>query len=221
MLNDKLKSWTYYKNKLPLYFRNSYGIMEHFDILYQLLKRYDDTEDTILSAFDITSDDYERNIIFAYDTTEEQHSFYFLDILASLYGVSRSFDVEYDLNKEHHKVSLYLTNSELLKLIKCRIIQNNFDGSYKQTREFYDKMRIPVYLLQGPYPATVQVIISTTYSDGTPFEITENEMHMYLANLFTIESMGITYFTSVQDVAKMAIWDSTSKNRAYDSAKIQ
>ena len=41
MIINKLKSWNYYKEKIPLYIQNSYGIVEHFKILFDLLVQMD------------------------------------------------------------------------------------------------------------------------------------------------------------------------------------
>lgn len=226
MLTAKLKDWTYYYNKVPLYLKNCYGFTDHFDIIFQSLLAIDATEDIICKAFDITADDYENSIIRAYDRSVTQDQFKFLDMIGNLYGVTRTFNVHYttvDKNQEieEHDIQLHLTNSEFLKLIKCRIIQNNYDGSYQQTREYYDKMKMPVYMFQGPEPASVYVIVSTKLPDGSDFVMTENERHLFLANLLTIKSMGITYSTSIQDITTLAIWDSTKLERRWDKATWQ
>lgn len=216
MLSEKLKSFEYYQDKLPLYMRNSYGILEHFDILWNVLYYVDNTEDNILKAFDILSPDYLNTVVASYDDSPTQDQFDFLDRLAEIYGMHRDFDVEYVQHKEIIKKSLHLTNSELLKLIKARIIQNNFDGSYKQLREYYDSMGFPIAILQGTLPGTAFVYISPTDLEGNPITMTENERDMILANLFTIKSMGIIYQTYIADIKALAIWDSTDANRAFD-----
>lgn len=62
ILNDKLKSFGYYKNKLPLYLRNSNGFIEHFKIWYDLLTNDDmgviEYADTLLYALNIFDDKY-------------------------------------------------------------------------------------------------------------------------------------------------------------------
>ena len=216
MLSDKLKSFEYYQQKMPLYMRNSYGILEHFEILWNLLYHLDITEDNILKAFDILNPDYINTVVYTYDDSSEQDKFDFLDRLAEIYGMHRDFDVSYTYNNEEVKKSLHLTNSELLKLIKARIIQNNFDGTYKQLREYYDSMGFPIAILQGNLPATAFVYISPVDLEGNPIYITENEKDMILANLFTIKSMGITYQTQIVDIKALAIWDSKDPNRAFD-----
>ena len=53
MLPEKLKSWDYYKEKLPLYVRNSYGIKEQFYILYGLMIELDKVETEVCDCFNL------------------------------------------------------------------------------------------------------------------------------------------------------------------------
>ena len=147
------------------------------------------------------------------DDSDTKDSSDILNKIGLLYGVTRTFDVDYIENNETKTASLHLTNSEFLKLIKARIIQNNYDGSYIQSREFYDKMNLPVYLFQSANSAEVYVYLDTSVP------LTENEEKMFLANLFTIKSMGITYITSITEVVSLLIWDSTSEFRYWDKGR--
>lgn len=212
MIINKLKSWDYYKEKIPLYIQNSYGIVEHFKILFDLLIQMDLTEDDVLYGFNILDDSY-LTFINNLDDSDTKDSSDILNKIGLLYGVTRTFDVDYIENNEAKTASLHLTNSEFLKLIKARIIQNNYDGSYIQSREFYDKMNLPIYLFQSAKSAEVYVYLNTLVP------LTENEEKMFLANLFTIKSMGITYITSITEVVSLLIWDSTSEFRYWDKGR--
>lgn len=212
MIINKLKSWNYYKEKIPLYIQNSYGIVEHFKILFDLLVQMDLTEDDVLYGFNILDASY-LTFINNLDDSDTKDSSDILNKIGLLYGVTRTFDVDYIENNETKTASLHLTNSEFLKLIKARIIQNNYDGSYIQSREFYDKMNLPVYLFQSANSAEVYVYLDTSVP------LTENEEKMFLANLFTIKSMGITYITSITEVVSLLIWDSTSEFRYWDKGR--
>lgn len=212
MIINKLKSWNYYKEKIPLYIQNSYGIVEHFKILFDLLVQMDLTEDDVLYGFNILDASY-LTFINNLDDSDTKDSSDILNKIGLLYGVTRTFDVDYIENNETKTASLHLTNSEFLKLIKARIIQNNYDGSYIQSREFYDKMNLPVYLFQSANSAEVYVYLNTSVP------LTENEEKMFLANLFTIKSMGITYITSITEVVSLLIWDSTSEFRYWDKGR--
>ena len=137
MLIDKLKQWQYYYKKLPLYMRNSYGIQDHFKMIFDFMITLEDIEENVCEAFDILQDNY-LDIIAKYDNIDG-YDFEGLDILGAIYGVNRSLNVTYE-NTVHSIVNkaLYLTNKEFYMLIKARIIQNNYDGTYEQARNYYE-----------------------------------------------------------------------------------
>lgn len=216
MLKSKLLSWIYYERKIPLYVLNAYGVQEFFKIMVNFLINQDNVEDTICYAFNIYDEGY-SSFMMGYDKTSFNYTF--LDLIANLYGVSRAFGVEYvDEEGEFYHKDLYLNNDELLMLIKARIIQNNFDGTYESTREFYDRVNMPVYLFQSNNPAEAYVYISTKNPDGTENIMSNNIKDMIYAGLFTIKSMGITYHTYIRNVLNLGIWDSESNNRTWDVA---
>lgn len=200
MITGTLKEWNYYLNKLPLYLQNSYGFDEHFKILFDLLVRVDSLEDDILNQFNILSSTY-----VAKDDI--------LDKIAELFGVRRTFDVTYKEDNVTKQAALTLTNSELLKLIKAQIINNNYDGTYETSNQFYRTMNLPVYLLQSGNPGEVYVMLDNSV------QLTENEQIMFLANLFTIKSMGIVYNTSIVEISSVMIWDSNDSNRYWDEGR--
>lgn len=216
MLKQKLLNWTYYERKIPLYVLNAYGVQEFFKIMVNFLINQDHVEDIVCHAFDIYNSDYNA-FMSGYD--ESGFNYSFLDLIAWLYGVNRAFGVEYeDEDGVFHHKDLYLNNDELLMLIKARIIQNNFDGTYESTREFYDNINMPVYLFQSNNPAEAYVYISTKNPDGTENVMSNNIKDMIYAGLFTIKSMGITYHTYIRNVLNLGIWDSESNNRVWDNA---
>ena len=89
-----LKDWNYYYNKLPLYVRNSYGIDEHFKILYEFLITLDTDEEDICSCFNLLQKNYETNIISKYADLDG-YDFTFLDMIGSIYGINRAINVSY------------------------------------------------------------------------------------------------------------------------------
>lgn len=61
ILNEKLQSFDYYKNKLPLYLQNSYGFIEHFRIWYDVLTGEQGVvkfADYLLNGLNIFDEDY-------------------------------------------------------------------------------------------------------------------------------------------------------------------
>lgn len=215
MLKSKLLSWSYYERKIPLYILNAYGVQEFFKIMVNFLINQDSVEDDICKAFDIYDKNYKE---FMNNHDSSNYNYNFLDLIASLYGVSREFGVEYrdNLNRLQKK-DLYLTNEELLTLIKVRIIQNNFNGTYEETRKFYDNINLPVYLIHSTNPAEAYVFIASNNPDGTKNNMTDNMRAMIFAGLFTIKSMGITYHVDIRDLATVAIWDSENDRRKRDA----
>lgn len=215
MLSDKLKSREYYKNKLPLYMQNSYGILEHFDILYNILINLDLNEEAILELFEIMSPNYE-NIITKYDSLTG-NSFKFLDIIGNFFGVQRNFNV----NLNGTEKSLSLNNSELLKLIKVQVIKNNFDGSYEQLSEFYNSINLPIYFLLDTVSANVKLVIPDKYYHNGEIQITnltQNELDMFNSGMFTVQSLGISYNYLKINLDLLAIWDSNDTNLVWDNA---
>lgn len=208
MLANELRQWKYYENQLPMYFKNSYGMIEQFSMLYDILLHLDNLNLDINYALDIFDSNYETFIESQGITGSD-----ILDKLASLFGVSRNFDITY-INNENveESASLSLTNTELIKLIKARIIRNNYAGTYEASRELYDKIQFPVYILQTGTPASAYVYLDT----GSAVNISENEQKMFLAGLFTLDSMGITYKMAIGSIVDIAIWDSDTSTRTWD-----
>lgn len=212
MIIDKLKEWKYYEQKLPLYMKNSYGILEHFRILYELLLNVDSLEDNIIQSLDVFSNTY-LEFINSLDGSDENVSD-ILDKLASLYGVSRNFGITYSNSGTPTYENLSLTNKELLKLIQARIIQNGYKGTYEESRKLYDKIGFGVYMLNTATPG-----YSYLYLDESIYMPTENERIMFLAGLFTLKSMGITYEMNVGELITLALWDSNDSTRMWDEGK--
>lgn len=67
MILEKLRSWEYYSNKIPLFLKNSHGMEQHFKIFFDILENCDNTSDEILSAFDLFNKDYEKKYIERYE----------------------------------------------------------------------------------------------------------------------------------------------------------
>ena len=72
---------------------------------------------------------------------------------------------------------------------------------------------LPIYLFQSQNPAEVYV-----YLDESA-QLTDNEKKMFLSNLFTITSMGITYITNISNIVRLLVWDSTIDNRFWDKGR--
>lgn len=214
MLIDKLKDWDYYCNKLPLYVRNSYGIKEHFEILYELMLTLDSNEDDICDCFNFLQNDYENKIIKKYSSLDA-YDFTFLDMIASIYGISRALDVKYtDKDNNVIEKQLRLNNKELYTFIKTRIIQNNYDGSYKQAIEYYKSIGLNVQMFFDPTEAAKCDI----YLDVSVSSASENIQALFLAGMLTLKSVGITYKEMIVSFDNTGIWDGADSHGKWNVA---
>ena len=215
MLIDKLREWEYYYKKLPLYMRNSYGIPEHFEIVWNVMMQLEMTQEEVLDAMNLLQDDYVSNVIAKYDDANG-YDFSFLDVIGSLYGINRYLNVSYVdsyTGKTIHK-KLYLTNKEFYMLIKARIVQNNYNGTFEQARKYYENIGLPMYMFTGANPAECYLYLG--FNDN----VTDNIRDLFMANLLTLKSVGITYIRYQIDITKMAIWankiDAPNNNNSWD-----
>lgn len=204
MLKAELLDLDYYLNKLSLFMRNSYGVEEQFEMIHQILVRVNTSIDETFEALDVMSENY-LSIINSYINNNED--FDILDKIASIYGVSRHFSVTYKETPESvtsTTTELNLTNEELLMLIRARIIQNTYRGSYIESKQFYSLIGLQNQITLLTFSAGVCEVIYTATSEQS------NELKcMFLAGLLTLTSMGITYEHRLLDLSAIAIWDTT------------
>lgn len=220
LVDDELKSWQHYRDLIPLYLQNSHGFEEHFKILHDLLLGVGTASDGMLNLFDIFNEDFLEFIASLEDAdipdpVVEPSDRYgrksdFLDKLAALFGVTRSFSVVVDgVTKD-----LTLNNYELLLLIKMQIVRNDFNGSYEQLKKFYSDAGMNVIAIEDPsVPASCSMYLVLTASDR---EYSQNVKDMWEAGLLFIKSMGISYVTDYYDLMHIMIWDSNNVNATWD-----
>lgn len=208
MIIDKLKQWKYYQQKLPLFLQNSYGVLDHFYIIFEILLQSDNVSEDILKGFDIFADDYSDYIL---KMSDNEYKLDILDKIGEIYGVSRYFNVRYVENNNIVIKALKLTNTELHKLILTKVIQTTYDGSYSNARELYEKINLPIYMLKNENDASVQLIL-----DLGKYNESENILDMFKANLFTLKSIGINYSTLMADISSLAEYDSNESKHYWD-----
>lgn len=232
LIIEKLRTWDYYLTKLPLYLRNSWGIDEHFHMLFELLQQLEENGAQLLFGFNVFSDEYSEymnqfgnsnylvasnNLECSENVTTQSGTSYDFDLLekiAEWYGVTRYFDVEYVENLVIIKKQLKLTNEELLKLVLAKIILNNFNGSYEQIRELYNKINLPIYVLTS-ISSPGHVIL---YMDASRISnVTDNIKDLFKSGQFTLPSMGILYSTDIVDISSLALWDSINSQQEWDT----
>ncbi len=204
MLKQKLLDYDYYYNKLPLYLKNSHGYWEHFEIWVKLLNVFDSFEDELLELFDVFNDNYMSDVVSKYSSSTA-YDFEFLDILGSLYGLQRTFNITYEnVQKETVTEAFHLNNEDFLLYIKSYIIKANYKGTYEEAREYYEKIGLIVYLLN-----TNSSGYCVVYGD-TEF-MSEDVKRLFLAGAFNLESMGIVYTILEAQLEHLGYWGSTGE----------
>lgn len=205
MLPDKLKEWNYYSSKLPLFMKNSYGIEDHFYMLYEVLVSLSDIEENIFILLDVMNENYLDNLAKIYNTTNvDATNFVILDQIASIYGISRNFT-------KNGQTFTNLKNTELLFIIKCRILQNMYDGTYETATKFYKQINLPLLMLNGKDSADCYCYLALYASDI--------QQKVFKAGLCTLESVGINYSYSITDFNSIGIWDSNNTNRVWNRGR--
>jgi len=206
MMIDKLNTWSYYYNKLPLYMKNSYGIPDHFEMIFDLLSTLENLQIDITIAMNIMQDNYFANVVSKYydNITDAKNSYDFdlLDRLASLYGFNRQMNVKYyDSTFSLVTQKLNLTNYELYLLIKARIIQNNYDGTILSAYDYYNNIGLPIYVFTDEgSAATVNLYI------GFTSDVSDNIKYLFYAGYLTLNSVGIIRNIHDIDISKLGIW---------------
>lgn len=209
MLSEKLKDWQYYYDKLPLYMKNSYGIQDHFRIIFGMMIAMDVAEVDICKMFDFLDEGYDK-VIEEYDALDG-YAFSFLDMIGALYGINRSMSVEYydkTAGKDVEK-HLRLTNKELYVFIKSRIIQNNYDGSFIQAKQYYDSIGLPLKMFTSDNAG--EHAKCYLYLDKNA-NVTDNIHSLFLGGLLTLKSLGIEYDVADIDSERFGIWAGNASN---------
>lgn len=208
MLEPKLLTWKYYKNKLPLYLQNSYGFEEHFKLLFDVLINTNEVDDAIFREINLFRENYFSTLDID-GITANGTEYNILDWFASLYNVSRKFSLEGVVDP------LELTNYELLILIMVKIVSTYYDGSYEDIKYLYDLIGINVEF----YTNSIQSGKAYCFLTNA-VNYSQNIQDMFNAGLLIIQSAGIEYKFGVDaDLIYLGIWDSNDVNKEWDSAK--
>jgi len=196
MLIEKLKQKEYYLSKLTMFLRNSYGIEEQVEVLWKVLTDIDTTIDDVFYALSMA-------------TTEDVDDLF--NKLAELIGTKRQMDVTYLVNNVPQYYTLTLTNAELLRAIKTRILQNNYVGTFEEFISNYQSIGLEVLIYDTETPSTVSIVLNDSPA------LTDNDKKLFLAGNYTIRSVGIVYQHSILDITRLAIWDAITS--VFDNAQ--
>lgn len=205
MLNEKLRSEQYYLDKLSLFLKNSYGIKEQVRLFWELLTDMATSIDDVFNALKLEDD------VDVDDT---------LDVLAEIVGCRRDLDVEIIHEGLTINKTIHLTNKELIRFIKTKIIQNNYSGSYIDFVNNYNSISLEVIALDDANVSGLSQQILNAGADINSDDasgISSNDKYMFLSGNYSIKSVGITYEFSVGELELIAIWDSSL--RRWDHAQ--
>lgn len=203
ILNEKLKLFDYYKNKLPLYLQNSEGFQEHFRIWFDLLVGNDNkglvgTADTLFNLIQIFDKDY-LTYIETLDDYDE-HTMDMLDKLGALFGVNRILRVTYTQDSSTITEQLNLTNAEFIYLIKSQIIRNYCEGTREQINGYYKDIGLEMYV------QTIDIATANLYLVEND-NMSRNVIKLFLGGKLHIESMGIMYRYLLINFEDLLLWD--------------
>lgn len=189
MIDNKLKLKQYYLEKMPLFMRNSYGIEEQVHLYWSHLIGMSETFDELFDVLGLNRHE------------DADHT---LDIIAEIVGCKRRLDVDYVENSVHKSATLHLTNLELLRFIRTRILQNNYSGGQGELMTNYARVGLNILTLDKPADAgTVSQYLN---DDGY---LSENDKIMFLSGNYTLKSVGIIYEYLVTNFTMIGTWDST------------
>ena len=238
MLDNKLLDKNYYLNAMSKFLLNSYGTEERFDVYLKILKNLNNISEDIFSRLDIYNiagwDEpsyFTRNNIDKQATDDK-----WLDIIASIYNINRTMEIEYDDIRETPAVptkeAITLTNWELFMYIKVVISRLNFKGTAKEIIDLYgngspsgdteDIKYLGICYLWNisgsPQSLACNVILNNNdlindFNNSTGYQ---NICKLFLSDKLLIESLGIVYTKSLGSRIEFAKFNSA---KFYDPSE--
>ena len=230
VLPAELRTFNYYKYRLPLWLQNSNGFMEHFRIWFDMAFGNIEVEGInnsgaisvgdlylyLLNIFDADFLSTVRDLPNSGSTgaTDYGTESDILDKLGELFGVRRKFT--YTFTNEsgiEETLNLDLNNADFLTYLKAQIIRNYYDGSFEQVREYYESAGLQIYATTPEgYNATSYLIL---VNDGT-VNYSDDVLNMFRAGLLRIDSMGIAYDQAITNNDGLLKWDSIIADERWD-----
>lgn len=213
---DTLSNFSYYKKKIPLFYRDSYGFVDQFEMLFR--RMLGESDNGIIYVGD--------QILFGYNIFDEKYKEYLstldpggyscdiLEKVASLFGLTRKITVTYDDNGTSITETLTLTNEELLTITYAEIIKNNFLGTREECNQFYKLIALNVFSLDDEtHRGRAKLVLAVTPERN----YSSNIQKLFLAGRLTLASVGIEYTYSIDYfTSSNLIWDSTQQDEMWD-----
>lgn len=198
MLPFPINTLDYYLKKLTLFMRNSFGMEEHIEVFFNILSDIDSVTDDVLQSLDIDNS-------YLYDDV--------LNKIAQVVGVSRNLSVSVEgITKQ-----LTLTNSELLRLVKTKIIQNNYNGTRSQFLSNYSNIFSNIgwifNIYDGANPGMVVSVLDSSNSG-----LTQNDRDLFLSGNYTVKSLGISYVYQIINMERAGRWNDLNSNKGWNNS---
>lgn len=198
MLPFPINTLDYYLKKLTLFMRNSFGMEEHIEVFFNILSDIDSVTDDVLQSLDVDNS-------YLYDDV--------LNKIAQIVGVSRNLSVVVEgITKQ-----LTLTNSELLRLIKTKIIQNNYNGTRSQFLSNYSNIFSNIGWIFNIYDGANPGVVVSILDESNP-GLTQNDRDLFLSGNYTVKSLGISYVYQIINIGRAGIWDDPNSNKGWNNS---
>ena len=213
LLDENLLTFDYYKNLTPMYLQQSYGFLDMFKIYYDLgFAENEETTDNLsiiefieklFNSLDVYSKNVNKDILYK---------------LCNFFGISKNVRVQfYDYTAEEWVTkNLSLTDDELLLYLKCKIIQNRYDGTAKMANDLYDRVGLPIFMVTRTNNEAYCQVWLLMYDDT---QFSQNIQELFLSGLLTLKSVGVKYSHRIQVATNIALFDSTDTNRSFDKGR--
>ena len=213
LLDENLLTFDYYKNLTPMYLQQSYGFLDIFKIYYDLgFAENEETTDNLsiiefieklFNSLDVYSKNVNKDILYK---------------LCNFFGISKNVRVQfYDYTAEKWVTkNLSLTDDELLLYLKCKIIQNRYDGTAKMANDLYDRVGLPIFMVTRTNNEAYCQVWLLMYDDT---QFSQNIQELFLSGLLTLKSVGVRYSHRIQVATNIALFDSTDTNRSFDKGR--
>ncbi len=213
ILPEQLKSFDYYKDKLPMYLQNSYGFIEHYRIWYDMLMGKPGTINGIVPSVDMLLymlDIFDSSYFGELGKLGDLNTQYMLDNIGALFGVKRNMSIAYHYEGKLVPETLALSNEEFIQLIKARVIRNYCEGTYEQINQYYKSAGLEIVNTtnRGGDTATSGLYLIKHSNQGT----LTNLEKLFLAEELHIASMGIQYFLESITIEEDFLWDTIDHN---------
>lgn len=222
LIPSRLLTNEYYLQQLTMMLRQSYGIPEQIDLFVRTLNVLNKR---ILDLYNLTyvEDDYEGghiniDAINELSTTQSD----LLDKLAEIVGCSRYYSF----------LETPLNNNELYVLIKFRILQNNFKGTYEEIKAIYeacfdDSVEFPDfsidYYTDTTNPLTCMIVLDLSNiidDEGNILDEYKNLYALYMHDMLEVKSLGVRYTKMAVKAQNIGFFDKYPVSIVEDTGEV-